>query len=587
MGVLLTFFYIPSLRWRFNIQEGGVRTERLSYTRETEGGRTMGASVNRVASLWVVFLLSAASLAMAAGPDLRLVNAAADQDTSAMRALLKQGVDVNAAWADGSTALLWAAHFNDLDAVDLLLHAGAKVNAADDHGVTPLSQACENVNLAMVEKLSAAGANPNAAQTSGLTPLMIATHTGSLPVVKALLAHGANVNAATTETKDTALMWAIGDMHPDIARAFIDAHADVRAASRRGFTPLMFAARNGDIDTAKALIAAGVDVNEVAPDGTHVLPFTIVSGQDEFALFLLEKGANPNGAMDGVRALHAAVGGVDLWLADWNRRHGGGGGIFAGFSFGQAPRNGLKLVQALLAKGADVNARINTSAMLMSYIGYPKKGAFEPFACGTGDLRGATPLWVAAYTANGSVGGFGGDAGMQTEAPARRAGNPQSGEIIKALLTGGADQRLTTDDGTTPLMVAAGLGRSTFDPGLKRGRRSPGGEDAVKILLDAPGASINAVNEADFTALHGAAFRGLNEVIQILVEHGANINARDFRGRTPYRLAEGSKQSFQFQAYPETAEFIKKLGADIRLGVPGTVQERNRDVAAANANQKQ
>jgi ankyrin repeat protein len=547
----------------------------------------MGANVNRLAGLWVLPLLSAASLAIAAGPDLRLVNAAAEQDTVAVRALLKQGVDVNAARADGATALLWAAHFNDRETVDLLLGAGAKVNAADDHGVTPLSQACENTNLPMVEKLLEAGANSNAAQTSGLTPLMTATHTGSLPVVKALLAHGANVNAATTDTKDSALMWAIADRHPEIARALIDAHADIHAASRRGFTPLMFAARNNDIDVAKALIAGGVSVNETAPDGTHVLPFAIVSGQDEFALFLIEQGADPNGSMGGVRALHTAVGGVDLWLGDWNRRHGGGAGIFAGGSFGRAPRNGLKLVQALLAKGADPNARITTSAMLMSYIGYPKKGAFEPFACGTGDLRGATPLWVAAYSANGNVGGFGGDAGMQVEAPVRRPGNPDSTEIIKALVGGGADQRLTTDDGTTPLMVAAGLGRSTFQPGLQRGRRSQGAEEAVKILLEAPGANINAVNEADFTALHGAAFRGLDEVIQILVEHGANINARDFRARTPYRLAEGSKQSFQFQAYPETAEFLKKLGADTRLGVPGTVQERNRDLAAANANQKQ
>jgi ankyrin repeat protein len=91
------------------------------------------------------------------------------------------------------------------------------------------------------------------------------------------------------------------------------------------------------------------------------------------------------------------------------------------------------------------------------------------------------------------------------------------------------------------------------------------------------------VNEADFTALHGAAFRGLNEVIKILVDRGANINARDFRGRTPYRLAEGAKQSFQFQAYPETAAYLKELGADTRLGIPGTVQERNRDLAAAAA----
>jgi hypothetical protein len=64
------------------------------------------------------------------------------------------------------------------------------------------------------------------------------------------------------------------------------------------------------------------------------------------------------------------------------------------------------------------------------------------------------------------------------------------------------------------------------------------------------------------------------------VDRGANINARDYRGRTAYRLVEGSKQSFQFQAYPETAEFVKSLGADTRLGVPGTVQERMRDIPA-------
>jgi ankyrin repeat protein len=155
-------------------------------------------------------------------------------------------------------------------------------------------------------------------------------------------------------------------------------------------------------------------------------------------------------------------------------------------------------------------------------------------------------------------------------------------DILLTLLAAGANPNLTTDDGTTPLMVAAGLGRPTFQPGLQRGGRTITGEEAVKILVEA-GADVNAVNEADFTALHGAAFRGLDEIIRYLVEHGANINARDFRGRTPYRIAEGSKQSFQFQAYPATAAFLKKLGADTTLGIPGTVQERVRDVPAVNA----
>jgi ankyrin repeat protein len=534
----------------------------------------------------LVALATGARPASAAAPDLRLVNAAADQDKAAIRTLLKQRVDVNARRADGATALLWAVHFNDLDSVDLLLKAGADVNIGDDHGVTPLAQASENNNIALVQKLLAAGANPNAAQTSGLTPLMTAAHTGNVEVVKALVARGADVNVATKETGITALMWAVADERREVATVLIENRSDVRRSSDKGFTPLLFAARNGDIEMAKVLIAAGADVNERASDGTMPLPFAIQSGQEKFALFLLEQGAHPDSEMAGVRALHIAAGPVDMWLEPWTRTRYGGqvysAGNGGGFGSMLSADQRLNLVKALLAKGADPNGRITASAMMMSYIGYPKKGAFEPFACGTGDLRGATPLLVAAMAANSSnllfaaqgseVNRDGGDANKMSPAA----------EILRVLLANKADLRLTTVDGTTPLMVAAGLGRATFDPNLKRGRRSISAEQAVTVLLDA-GADINAVNEADFTALHGAAYRGLNEVIKILVDRGANMNARDFRGRTPYRLAEGSKQSFQFQAYPETAAYMKQLGFDTKLGIPGTVQERNRDLAAAAA----
>ena len=106
-------------------------------------------------------------------------------------------------------------------------------------------------------------------------------------------------------------------------------------------------------------------------------------------------------------------------------------------------------------------------------------------------------------------------------------------------------------------------------------------------LLLAAGSDVNARNEADFTALHGAALRGSHEVIRILVDHGAAINARDFRGRTPYRLAEGSKQAFYFQEFPETAAFLESLGADTALGLRGTVQERLRDAPVAAGQQQQ
>jgi len=528
-----------------------------------------------VAILGLSTLFVTSGIVLGAGPDIRLANAAADQDFVSVRSLLRQKVDVNATLADHSTALLWAAHWSNLEIADQLLRAGAKVNAADDDGVTPLSQAVENASLPMVEKLLKAGADPNLARISGMTPLMTAAHTGNVEVVKALLAGGAKVNASTKESKATALMWAVGDKNQGIAKVLIDAHADVHASAAKGFTPLLFAARNGDIDMAKLLIAAGVNVNEPGSDGMHALPLATLYSQGEFALFLLDQGADANGELGGIRALHAAAGGVDLWLSEWSRSHGIAVGFYAGMS-GFGRRSGLpqamrvQLVKALLAHGADVNARTTSSGMFMTYIGYPTKGAFEPFACGTGDVRGATPLWVAANTANGSVGDSSRSGAMTRD----------SAEVIRILLAAGADQRITTEDGTTPLMVAAGLGKSTFSPGLQRGNRSQGAEEAVKALVEA-GADINAVNEADYTALHGAAFRGLDEVVEYLVAHGANIDAREYRGRTPYRLAQGSKQSFQFQAYPETAELIKRLGANTRLGVSGDAQERLRDVPAA------
>jgi len=523
----------------------------------------MRSRVNSLAGTWVCPLLLCAGLATAAGPDLRLVDAVAGQDADAARALLDEGVDVDAARADGVTALLWAAHWDDLGTAGLLLSAGADVNATEDHGVGPLARACENASVPMVATLLAAGADPNVAQTSGLTPLMTAARTGNLEVVEALLAHGADVGASTVSLGATALMWAVAAPHPAVVRVLLDAGADPSTSTTDGYTVLMYAARNGDIPTAETLIAAGVDVNTTSANGPHILPFTIIGGQDQFALFLLERGADPNGTMGGIRALHAAVGAVGSWM-------GGIGYYTLGFGGIRVDRR-LPVVEALLASGADPNARITTSAMIMFYIGYPKKGAFETFACGTGDLRGATPLWVAAYGANGLTG----DA---FNASTRRPHfADSSAEIIRTLLAAGADHRLMTDDGTTPLMMAAGLGRATHTPGYERGVRSPSGEESVRVLLDA-GADINAVNEADFTALHGAAFRGLNEIVQILVENGADINARDFRGRTPFRLAEGSKQSFQFQVWPETAELLRELGADTRLGLPGTVQERLRDV---------
>jgi cytohesin len=456
--------------------------------------------------------------------------------------------------------------------------------------VTALSLAAENASLRMVDALLNAGANPNIAQESGMTPLLDAINVGKPELVKALISRGANVNAATTKTKLTPLMWAIGDGHPEIATLLLEAGANVQAVTTDGFSALTFAARTGNVEIGKTLVARGLPVNETGTDRVHALPYAALSGQDAFAIFLLEQGADPNATLSGVTALHAASGAAGQFVADWQRERSGGVGLGGASAFnvfgvggGRGGSTRVPLIRALLDKGARVNEPVTTSAMAQSYIGRPTKGAFESFSCGTGDFRGATPLWLAAFAANGGAGTLDFSGGDNSQAA---AGPPQWGTpataVIETLLAAGADLTLTSDDGTTPLMVAAGLGRCTFNPNINRGGRSPSAEAAVTVLLDS-GAYVDAVNEGDFTALHGAAYRGLNEVIKILVDRGANINARDYRGRTAFRIAEGSKQSFQFQAYSDTAAFIKSLGADTTLGVPGTVQERMRDIPAGKA----
>ena len=486
-----------------------------------------------------------------------LVEAFARNDRQAIDGLLGSGVDVNGSRPDGTTALMWAAHWDDLDGAKNLIRLGANVNAANDYDVTPLDLACENRNTEMVETLLAAGANVNVVQTNGVTPLMKAARVGSVEIVKTLLDRGAAVDAKTDEGQ-TALVWAITELHVDVVRQLLAGGADPNVSSDRGFTPLMHAALHGDMELTSVLLEAGAGVNVRGSKGDSALPLAIVAGQDEFALFLLAQGADPDGTLDGVGALHAAVGSVAPWLRNWfhlQRVYRGG------TSLGITRR--VTLVEALLERGANPNSRIATDSAAVHWVA-PKSGAFNAFATGTGNLRGATPLWVAAYArAEGGLTRDGAQSDVYVDAGATI--------MMRLLLAAGADPNIPSVDGTTPLMVASGLG------GGGGGRRRPDGSNPAlprTALLLEHGADVNAVNEADFTALHGAAFSGNKELLRYLVEEGASIDAQDFRGRTPYRIAEGAKQAFGLIKQPEVAEIIKELGADVTLGPSWEVLER-------------
>jgi len=469
----------------------------------------------------VVLLLAACAPLMAAG-ETPLVDAARSGDAGAVRAMLARRADVREASGDGSTALHWAAHRDNLAMADALLRAGARVNAATDLGATALYLACTNHSAPMVSRLLEAGADPNLALPSGETPLMNCARTGDAGAVKALLARGARVEARESAHQQTALMWASAQRHPAVVAALLAAKADVRARStayeqvvtsevtqragrealnytvrRGGSTPLLFAARSGDAESARLLLRAGADANDALADGLPALTLAAYSGHGDVAVVLLEAGADPNASAIGFTALHAAV-----------------------------LRSDEALVRALLMRGARTDAAMTKGTpMRRTSQDYDLPAALIP----------STPFLLAA-----------------------RFLEP---EIVRALKAGGADPRATMRDGTTAIMLAAGVGASAAQDrrgvALIDGGRAAS-EDLVLRTVDTlleTGAVPDGSNQSGDTALHAAAAAGLNRVVSRLVVAGAQVNVKNGRGQSPLSLI--AKRDDR----KATADLLRSFGA--------------------------
>ena len=467
---------------------------------------------------WMVALLSILNLA-AADSDLRLVKAVERGDMEAVRSLLEQHVDVNASQADGATALHWAAHRDDQESAELLIDVGANVNAVNSYGITPLSLACTNGSAAMVKKLLEAGADPNTALLTGETVLMTAARTGNEEAVKALLLKGAEVNANETRRGQTALMWAVSENHLETVGVLVEHGADIHARSLSGFTPLMFAARENHMELARSLLEKGANVNDVTSDAMTPLLVASASGYEELSIFLLEQGGDPNAADEkGTTALHYAVQKGISSLTRLEESYYN--------SYLYRP-NMLELVKALLAHGADPNPG------LMEAVRFTGTTILT-------DLGRVTPFLLAAAVDDASV--------------------------MRVLVAGGADPLMTTADHTTPLMAAAGLGR-TSDRTVEEAKTAL---EAVKLAVEL-GADVNATNDRGQTALQGAARVGLNPLIQYLVDEGAKLDTKDIFGQTALSIASGVVPSTDLMAknwnhkpfgvHQSSVNLLRELGA--------------------------
>jgi ankyrin repeat protein/mannose-6-phosphate isomerase-like protein (cupin superfamily) len=491
-----------------------------------------------------------------------LIEATKQQDVAAVRALLKQGADVHAQDADGSTALHWAAQRNHLPLVDLLLASGADAKSATRYNITPLYLASLNGNAAIMERLLNAGADANSTAHEGQTMLMTAALAGKADAVRLLLTRGAKINEKEPYKGQSALMWAAAEGNTAAVNVLLEGGADLKAQSMAGFTPLLFAVRNAHIETVEALLTHGANVNDLAPDGSSALSMAAVNAYFELASVLLDRGANPNLPDPRASPLHTVA---------WLRKPGADGAAGVGNTPQGTPQptgkvTALQLAKKLLEKGANPNTRVDWTEQR-----FGKEGgtARNPPNIRLGrhllSYIGATPFYVAAK--NG-------------DAP-----------LMRLLADHGADPKMPTKAGVTPLMVAAGLDYWEGEtPGPFTGVTEAERLDAVKLAVEL-GNDINA--RADFgdykmegdvaytllyyphnidelvdlglgdprwngsTPLIGAIMSGQPSIVQYLVDRGADVNVRTTLGWTPLNVADGVFCCNAKKEFPAAAAIIR------------------------------
>jgi ankyrin repeat protein len=527
-------------------------------------------------SVMLIGILCVSAL-MVAATDTRVADAAMKNDTDSVRSLIKQAADVNGAQGDGMTALHYAALNGNLDMARMLIAAGANVKAATRLGsYTPLFMAAKNGNAGVVGALLKGGADAKAAGSTGLNALMMAATSGDAESIRLLIQGGADPNAVETERGQTALGYAASFNRVEAIQALIKLGADPNQASKLiqppqpikklfdlqnqqaaqaagaaqqaainngadgvakgggnpkgALTPLMYAARQGNLEAAKALLDAGARIDGVNGDRSTALLLATINAHFDIAKYLVERGADVNiASMDGATPLYGVVN------TQWARKS---------FQPQPSPKyektTYLELMTSLLDHGAHVNARLTKELWYSEY----NRTLESSSAVGT------TAFWKCAEV--GDV------------------------EGMRLLISRGADPTLASEDGVTPLLMAAGAGvHGNDDVSAPAGRLA-----AIQYMVEEYNDNVNAADGranaagasveervpslggrvgGGYTALHNAAARGDNAMILYLVSKGARADAVSRNGTTVVDMANGPRQ--RIQPYPETVALLEMLGA--------------------------
>jgi ankyrin repeat protein len=548
-------------------------------------------------------------LAAAAGSDTRLADAAQKGDKDAVRALLKEKVDVNAAQGDGSTALHWAAFQDDLEMAKMLLAAGANVKAATRiNAATPLFMACKNGSVPMIEALLSAGADANAADSNGATPLMMASASGSEDAVKTLVEHKAEVNAKDKAHGQTALMFAASLDRDAVIRVLMDHGADAKLTTAVVKPERVRVDEEGNpIPDAKAPEDAGKSAAPAAGrggGGRGGRGGDAAEAPPEDSPEVKELGELRTLAQSVVARLDQLE--KQMKAADnppRQQREKGASTIGGMTALLFAARDGqMNAAKALIEKGAEINqpnVGDKTTPLLMSIINghydlakfLVDKGADANLADDLGllplyatvDVQWAPKAWFpqpitgqeqATYldlmkdlmdhgaNPNARLGkrlwfrGFGDKSWVDLVGGTvlLRAAVSLDVPAMRLLVAHGADPDIPTKGGDTLLMVCAGLGwGANFSMNVPDGWMP-----AVKYSLEL-GADVNAKDAKGYSALHGASYIGNNELVKFLVDQGADVKAVAKDGNTVADMANGPNR-FGIP-HPETVTLLEKLGS--------------------------